>query len=381
VNPVSGSQLTTWTEMWEAEPVFLRVRLDYCEISNGLTLFEGGPLDGVGLEVGAEDVRAGRSAGVVSMWRYLEGKRVNRWSEPWFGQGTGTILDASGRFGSTDGFPTLIFKDARVNGLEAYFDGPFLSSLRRIVDGEEQPQLLSWRRDGSVYRKSHYRLIESANGLMQVRQGAHWGDSDSGPAETRRATRIAFGLIRGEMDIVPRVAPQFEGDDYSPSLFVPFNKGDDRYHSSGYDIGLDEDVRINHFRMKGVGPFAALDEDTTWPEPISWRLKSVDDLVDLSAGTTITLDLDSTSADLVLNTLAGTDAFSHVERLLMPTYNLRADQVEAFLELPALIHVEIREQERFQNPDRQIRSLCHAFLRRKQNASVVFDQETLVSTI
>lgn len=129
----------------------LRVRLDYCEVRDGVVLFDGTPLSGIGVEVGSESVYNGRPTGVVTLWLYRDGLRIRSWFEPWFGPEPGTILHEAGDFDSTDLMGSMIFNGARLDGLIAGFhSGGSLRRLDRCSDGERAPRIVSWRPDGQV---------------------------------------------------------------------------------------------------------------------------------------------------------------------------------------------------------------------------------------
>lgn len=357
----------------------LRVRLDCCEERDGVVHFDGAPLSGIGVEVGSESVMQGRPVGVITLWRYHDGVRTGAWVEPWFGDDPSTILHDAGDFYSTDGMGSIIFNKSRLDGLIAAFEpGGFLRMLTLYSDGDPLPKSIAWRNDGNVYALSDFVVAEAGENAYRVMVHAGWGDHDGGPSTEMGATETGSTIERGVVQSVPRLEPQFEGDDFSP---VRFTRATTKPPYSEFLIALDDSRLISRLRLNDPGHFDLLAEIGEEPPAFSWRVRSLDELAGFDLGPALEVDARTTAEglDMLVESLGGFAALAPVGKLVLHSYQLRSEQVEALLELPNLIEVEVTENERFGEQNRGIRQLCQALKRRRPDVQVTLDNSFVES--
>lgn len=138
----------------------LRVRIDCCEVVDGLTRFEGVPLSGVGVSVAtAADV--GDRPGRVRLWRYIDGERVGPWVDPQIMGDQAFIVEWNALDDMTDEQhfheeEYILLDGHPFDGYAVWFDGAHLRGIYRFTAGGPH-HWSKWTSDGTLgdYRTSH----------------------------------------------------------------------------------------------------------------------------------------------------------------------------------------------------------------------------------
>jgi len=146
----------------------LRVRLDACELADGLVFFKRIPLTGVGVEVAGPDHR---SPGRAWLWEYQDGARVGRWVEPDFRGDQSVMFDwrvlddlaglTSEQFRNAD---FLCLDDQQFTGTLVDTDETYLLGIQ----ADSESKLARWSTDGHLIDYRDRQFVPWGTQLLSV---------------------------------------------------------------------------------------------------------------------------------------------------------------------------------------------------------------------